>query len=69
MITKTIEAKIRETMRDKGISEAFVAKQIAIKKDDFILSLNGKRKLKISEFLNICTVLGLDLEDFSEEVI
>ena len=69
MIAKTVEEKIKEVMQDKGISQTFVAKQIAIAEDDLFLCMTGKRKLKISEFLNLCNVLGLDLKDFKEIVL
>jgi len=63
---KTVESKIKEIIKDRGITQAFVAKKAGIKEADLSLCMNGKRKFKVSEFINICLLLDLNLQNFEE---
>lgn len=64
----TVESKIREVIKERGITQSFIAKQADMKESDLSLCMNGKRKLKVSEFINICHLLELDLQNFKEVV-
>ncbi|MBR1625552.1 MAG: helix-turn-helix transcriptional regulator [Bacteroidales bacterium] len=64
MDKETVEMKIKDIIKNKGITQAFVARQAGIKEADLSLCMNGKRKFKVSEFVNICLLLELKLEDF-----
>lgn len=65
----TVENKIKEVIKERGITQAFVAKQSGIKEADLSLCMNGKRKLKVCEFINICHLLELDLNNFEEVLV
>lgn len=42
----TVESKIREVIKERGITQSFIAKQADMKEADLSLCMNGKRKLK-----------------------
>ena len=47
-----------------GIKQNFVAERANIPPELFRRSIDGKRKIPADEFIRICTVLSLDIEDF-----
>lgn len=57
---------IRKHIIDNGIKQRYVADRIGISPELFRRSLEGKRKIPADEFIGICTVLSLDINDFKE---
>ena len=51
---------ISDRIKERGVTLVFVSKQAKIKSK----TLNGNRNMKADEFVNLCQVLDLTLEDF-----
>ena len=60
------EIIIRNHIEDRGIKLVFIANKATMSKDTLSKSLSGKRKLKPREFIRVCSVLGLNINDFDE---
>ena len=58
---------IKEYLSNNGIKQNFVAERAGIQPELFRRSLEGSRKIPADEFVAICTVLSLDIEDFKQE--
>ncbi len=58
---------IKEYLSNNGIKQNFVAERAGIPPELFRRSLEGSRKIPADEFVAICTVLSLDIEDFKQE--
>lgn len=65
-IDKTVESKIKEIIKERGLQQKFICQKINISCEQFSQCMKGKRKLKTVEFLAICSLLGLQLNDFEE---
>lgn len=63
----TVTAVINNRIKERGVTLVFVAKHANMKTDLLSKTLNGNRNLKADEFVNLCQVLGLTLDDFSEK--
>lgn len=63
---KTVESKIKEIVKERGLQQKFICEKIKISCEQFSQCMKGKRKLKTVEFLAICSLLGLQLNDFEE---
>lgn len=59
-IVKVIGDRIKEA----GLTQVYVSKQAHMNPDLLSRTLQGDRKLKADEFVSLCQVLGLTLEDF-----
>ena len=59
-VAEIISARIEE----RGTTIVFVAKRAHMSGDALSKSLNGYRKLKADEFIELCRVLDLTFEDF-----
>lgn len=57
-------AVINKQIKERGVTIALVAKQVHMKTDLLSKTLNGNRNMKADEFVNLCQVLDLTLEDF-----
>ena len=55
---------ISDRIKERGVTLAFVSKQAHMKTDLLDKTLNGSRNMKADEFVNLCQVLDLTLEDF-----
>lgn len=55
---------IKDHLVKNGIKQNFVAERAGIPPELFRRSIEGKRKIPADEFVRICTVLSLDIEDF-----
>lgn len=55
---------ISDRIKERGVTLVFVSKQAKIKTDLLSKTLNGNRNMKADEFVNLCQVLDLTLEDF-----
>lgn len=58
--------KIKNYLEKRGISQAFVSSKSGIPPAKLNLSLNGKRKLSLSEYETICWVLEVAVDTFLE---
>ena len=57
-------SKILEYLRQRGITQTFLATHAGIGLSKLNLALNGKRRLTIAEYEVICWVLGVGPETF-----
>lgn len=55
---------IKAHITENGIKQNFVAEKAGMSPELLRRSLEGRRKLQADEFIAICGVLSLDLEDF-----
>lgn len=55
---------IKAHIADNGIKQNFVAEKAGMPPELLRRSLEGRRKLQADEFIAICSVLSLDLDDF-----
>lgn len=60
----TIVGVINDRIKELGVTQAHVSRKISMDPDLLGRTLHGTRKLKADEFVNLCQVLGLTLEDF-----
>ena len=57
-------SEINDRIKERGVPLVFVSKQAHMKTDLLSKTLNGNRNMKADEFVNLCQVLDLTLEDF-----
>ncbi len=62
-VSKVISV-INDRIKERGVTLVFVSKQAHMKTDLLSKTLNGNRNMKADEFVNLCQVLDLTLEDF-----
>lgn len=62
----TASEVINKYIEEHGIKQNFVADRAGIPPELFRRSLSGDRKMPADEFIAICRVLSLDIEDFAE---
>ena len=55
---------IADRIKERGMTQVYVSRQANMDPDLLGRSLHGNRKLKADEFVSLCKVLGLTLEDF-----
>lgn len=56
--------KIKEYLKEKGISQTFLSSKAHIELPKLNLSLNGKRRLTLEEYENVCWALDLNTDYF-----
>lgn len=54
-------------IKNKGIKQKFIAKEIGIEANKLSLSLIGKRKLEVGEYAGICKVINAPMETFIKD--
>ena len=59
-----VGTKIKKYLSDTGVSQAFVSKKSGIPASKLNQSLNGKRRLTLSEYESICGALGVEVGMF-----
>ena len=57
-------SEIKEYLKEKGISQAFVSKKTGIPLPKLNLALNGNRRLTLEEYTLICGALGVNTDRF-----
>lgn len=57
-------AVIRNKIKERGVTMAFISRQLGMNPDLLSKTMNGSRNLKADEFVNLCQLLDLTLEDF-----
>lgn len=60
----TYGGKIKKYLDDNGIKYSFVAEKAGMPLHMFSAILNGRRKITVEEYFNICTVLRRDVNYF-----
>ena len=60
----TIVEVIKDRINTLGLKQVAVSRQANMNPDLLSRTLQGDRKLKADEFVSLCQVLGLTLEDF-----
>lgn len=55
---------INNRIKERGVTLVFVSKQAHMKVDLLSKTLKGNRNMKADEFVNLCRVLDLTLDDF-----
>lgn len=58
--------KIKNYLKDNGISQSFICKKTGIAPAKLNLALNGKRRLTFDEYSLICGVLDVSTAKFLE---
>ncbi len=58
--------KIKNYLKDNGISQTFISKKTGISLTKLNMSLNGNRKLGFGEYELICGVLSVRADKFLE---
>lgn len=60
--------KIKNYLKDNGITQAFLSRRTKIEPAKLSLALNGERKLSLDEYAVICGVLGVNTDFFLKPV-
>ena len=63
---KSVESKIKEIVKERGLQQKFICEKVKISQEQFSQCMLGKRKFQTIEFLAICSLLELQLNDFKE---
>jgi ribosome-binding protein aMBF1 (putative translation factor) len=59
---------IRKLVKESGLKRKYVARVLEMKYDTFRRKLNGETEFKISEVVNLCKLLNINiLEVFKDE--
>jgi transcriptional regulator with XRE-family HTH domain len=61
-----IRRALRNYMDERGLKQAYLSRECAMRSDSVSRVLNGKRELKVSELMTICRVLGVTVEELSQ---
>lgn len=61
-----VGAKVKEYLEAKELSQSWLSARSGIPVVKLSLSLNGKRKITLSEYESICWALGLGVDTFLE---
>lgn len=59
-----VEARIKQYLKDRGVSQAHVSRETEINPVKLNLALNGNRRLTFDEYAVICGVLGVNTDFF-----
>lgn len=62
-----ISSIIGERIKESGVTLVFISKKVHMSADVLSKTLNGGRNMKADEFVRLCQVLNLTLNDFSEK--
>lgn len=53
-------------MRESGLTQVMLAKQLDLSETSLNLSLNNKRDFKQDEMVKVCEILGIPLSDVAD---
>jgi transcriptional regulator with XRE-family HTH domain len=59
--------KISQYLESKGIKQSFVAEKAKIRQNILSRILRGERACRADEYINICRVIDVPLDMFTEE--
>ncbi len=65
-IEQKVTQRIKDIVKERGLQYKFICEKLGIEQQKFSQCMNGKRNLKIEEFLAICYLLNLNFDDFEE---
>lgn len=60
----TVSENIRSYLEEKGIKFSTVADKTGMRRDSFTGCMSGKRKITVDEYVRICAVLDVPLDQF-----
>lgn len=58
-----VAARLKQLVNDKGVTYSFIALKTGIPVDAISKSLLGKRRLPADELVDICNVVGIELNE------
>lgn len=58
-----VAEKLKQLVDDKGVTYSFISSRTGIPVDAISKSLLGKRRLPADELVNICNVVGIELNE------
>lgn len=58
-----VAARLKQLVDDKGVTYSFISSRTGIPVDAISKSLLGKRRLPADELVNICNVVGIELNE------
>lgn len=61
-----VKEVIDQSRKEKGMTIAELARRAGIKYDNLYFSLKGERKIPAPEFVILCKLLDLKVEDFPD---
>lgn len=56
--------RIREYIKNKGLTQTYVAKQMGYTLQTFNAMMNGKRKVYADDIIKLCKITGAEPNDF-----
>lgn len=66
MTVERVEPKIKNYLKEHGISQTFIAQQINMTRPKLSCTLNEKREMTLEEYWRICKTLGVSVSTFFE---
>jgi transcriptional regulator with XRE-family HTH domain len=63
-VKRLVEEKIKDYLKEQGISQVYLAGKAEIDLPKLNLSLNGKRRLTFDEYERICWALDVGVDKF-----
>ena len=60
----SVAVMIRNYLKEKGITQAFLSRKTGIDPAKLNLALNGDRKITLDEYALICGALGVNTDTF-----
>ena len=67
VVLMNLNTAIYNYLQDSGISKSYVAKETGITPNALNLSLKGKRKFAVDEYIKICDILKVPYDFFVNE--
>ena len=58
-----VAERLKQLVDDKGVTYSFISSRTGIPVDAISKSLLGKRRLPADELVNICNVVGIELNE------
>ena len=58
------QAQLKKLIKSRGVPLSIIARRGNLKYELIRRSISGKRRMTLDEFMSICDVLGITLEDF-----
>lgn len=65
---REVQIALKEYLNDRGISQAHVSRESGIQQDLLWRALNGRRKMSITEYIDICRAIKQPPEDVMKEL-
>lgn len=59
-----VNLMVKECLKSRGITQAFLSRRTGIEQTKLNMALNGNRRLSLGEYATICGVLGVNTDYF-----